>query len=106
MISIKSLSRRGFLNMGAAAGAGLLLPRTGLVRPAFAQAPLAPVDVKDAMIAFGHTGPVSDEGWTWAHDQGIKAVEAAFPGAGLIRFEQAPYADDQLYMVCKVNSHA
>lgn len=28
------------------------------------------------------------------------------PGAGLIRFEQAPYADDTLYMVCKVNSHA
>ena len=30
------------------------------------------------LIAFGHVGPVSDEGWTWSHDQGMKAVEAAF----------------------------
>ena len=94
MISIKSLSRRGFLNMGAAAGAGLLLPKTGLLRPAFAQAPLAPVDVKDAMIAFGHTGPVSDEGWTWAHDQGMKAVEAAFPGIRTAFVESVPYSAD------------
>ncbi|TIV22814.1 MAG: twin-arginine translocation signal domain-containing protein, partial [Mesorhizobium sp.] len=36
MISIEKLSRRGFLNMGAAAGASLLLPRTGLIGAASA----------------------------------------------------------------------
>lgn len=31
-------------------------------------------------IGFAHVGPVSDEGWTWSHDQGRKAVEKALPG--------------------------
>jgi hypothetical protein len=43
MLSSKALSRRGFLKMGAAVGASLILPQTGLIRPAFAQAPLPPV---------------------------------------------------------------
>ncbi len=30
------------------------------------------------LIAFGHVGPISDEGWTWSHDQGMKAVEEAY----------------------------
>jgi basic membrane protein A len=38
-----------------------------------AEAPQAPT-----LIAFGHVGPVSDEGWTWSHDQGMKAVEEAY----------------------------
>ncbi|MBT9385174.1 BMP family ABC transporter substrate-binding protein [Pseudooceanicola sp. CBS1P-1] len=94
MISTKELSRRGFLNMGAAAGAGLVLSQTGLIRPAHAAAPLAPVKAEEALIAFGHTGPTSDEGWTWAHDQGMKAVEAAFPGIKTTYVESIPYSAD------------
>lgn len=95
MISTKELSRRGFLNMGAAAGAGLVLSGAGgLIRPARAATPLAPVAAGDALIAFGHTGPTSDEGWTWAHDQGMKAVEAAFPGIRTSFVESIPYSAD------------
>src|SRR5262245_50142833 len=67
-------SRRRFLNLGAAAGSSLLLP-PGLIRSAHAAAPLPAVAEQDAVIAFGHTGPVTDEGWTWSHDQGMKAVK-------------------------------
>lgn len=38
----------------------------------------AEVSEEATLIAFGHVGPVSDEGWTWSHDQGMKAVEEAF----------------------------
>jgi len=87
-------SRRRFLQMGAAAGSSLLLPTAGLIRPAFAQGALAPVEAKDAVIAFGHTGPVTDEGWTWSHDQGMKAVEEAFPGIKTLFVESIPYSGD------------
>jgi len=42
------------------------------------QEPAAEPTEEPVLIAFGHVGPVSDEGWTWSHDQGMKAVEAAF----------------------------
>lgn len=32
------------------------------------------------LVSFAHIGPVSDEGWTWSHDQGRLAVEKAFKG--------------------------
>ena len=41
--------------------------------PAPAPAPAAPLK-----IAFAYVGPVGDAGWTFAHDQGRKAVEAEF----------------------------
>jgi basic membrane lipoprotein Med (substrate-binding protein (PBP1-ABC) superfamily) len=94
MIDLRNLSRRGFLNMGAAAGASLLLPKSGLVTPARAQTPLAAVAEEDAVIAFGHTGPVTDEGWTWSHDQGMKAVQAAFPKLKTLFVESIPYSAD------------
>ena len=31
-------------------------------------------------IGFIYVGPVGDHGWTYQHDQGRKAIEAAFPG--------------------------
>ena len=91
---IRDLSRRGFLNMGAAAGLGLILPQTGLIRPARAATPLAPVAAADAKIAWCYVGPTSDEGWTWAHDQGRLAVEAAFPGVTTSYLENMPYSAD------------
>ena len=93
MIDLRNLSRRGFLNMGAAAGTSLLLPG-GLIRPARAAEPLAAVAEENAVIAFGHTGPVTDEGWTWSHDQGMKAVQEAFPKLKTLFVESIPYSAD------------
>lgn len=94
MISTKALSRRGFLNMGAMAGASLVLPTTGLIRPAYAQTALAPVAEADATIAWGYVGPTADEGWTFAHDMGRQAVQAAFPALKTVFVENVPYSAD------------
>ncbi|RUX33666.1 BMP family ABC transporter substrate-binding protein [Mesorhizobium sp. M2A.F.Ca.ET.042.01.1.1] len=95
MISIEKLSRRGFLNMGAAVGASLLLPRTGLIGAARAAAPLPAVAEENAVIGFGHVGPVTDEGWTWAHHQGVLAVQKAFPKLKkVLEVENVPYSAD------------
>lgn len=91
MTKILTPDRRRFLGLGAAAGAGLLLPLGA--RPARA-AGFAPVAEKDAVIAFGHVGPVNDEGWTWSHDQGMKAVQAAYPQAKTLFVESIPYSAD------------
>jgi len=94
MSLIRPLSRRGFLQAGAMAGAGLLLPRTGLIRPAYAQSPLPPVAEADAKIAWAYVGPTADEGWTYAHDLGRQAVQAAFPALQTSYVENMPYAAD------------
>lgn len=94
MTLIKSLTRRGFLNAGAAAGLGLVLPRSGLIRPAHAATPLAPVAEEDAVIGWGYVGPTADEGWTFAHDQGRQAVEKAFPKLKTKYIENIPYSAD------------
>lgn len=95
MISIEKLSRRGFLNMGVAAGAALLLPRTGLIGAARAAGPLPAVAEEDAVIGFGHVGPVTDEGWTWAHHQGVLAVQETFPNLKkVLEVENVPYSAD------------
>ena len=56
--------------------------------------PLAAVAEENAVIAFGHTGPVTDEGWTWSHDQGMKAVQEAFPKLKTLFVESIPYSAD------------
>jgi basic membrane protein A and related proteins len=94
MIKIRDLTRRGFLNIGAAAGASLLLPKTGLISSARAAAPLPAVAEEDAVIAWGYVGPTSDEGWTYAHDLGRQAVAAAFPKAKTLFVENVPYSAD------------
>lgn len=94
-MDLRTLSRRGFLNMGAAAGASLLLPgMPGFKGVARAAAPLAAVKEEEAVIAFGHVGPVSDEGWTWTHHQGKEAVMAAFPKAKYLEVENIPFSAD------------
>ena len=94
MIKIRDLTRRGFLNIGAAAGASLLLPKSGLISPARAAAPLPAVAEEDAVIAWGYVGPTADEGWTYAHDLGRQAVAAAFPKAKTLFVENVPYSAD------------
>jgi len=46
------------------------------------------------IVAFAHVGPVSDEGWTWSHDQGRIAVEQAFPNVETITIESMPFSED------------
>jgi basic membrane protein A and related proteins len=46
--------------------------------PAAASAPAAAPKPEPLKIAFAYVGPVGDAGWTYAHDQGRKAVEAEF----------------------------
>jgi len=92
MIDLRNLSRRGLLNLGAGVGTSLVLP--SLIRPAGAATPLPAVPEDKAVIAFGHTGPVADEGWTWSHDQGMKAVQAAFPKLKTVFVESIPYSAD------------
>jgi len=91
---IRDLSRRGFLNIGAASGLGLILPKTGLIRPAHAAVPLPPVAEADARISWCYVGPTADEGWNYAHDQGRQAVEAAFPNLTTTFLENMPYSAD------------
>ena len=59
-----------------------------------AAAPLPPVKEEDALIAFGHTGPITDEGWTWAHNQGMLAVQKAYPKLKTVYVESIPYSAD------------
>jgi basic membrane lipoprotein Med (substrate-binding protein (PBP1-ABC) superfamily) len=93
MIDKSRLTRRRFLELGAAAGTAVGLAKAGFVGSASA-AEFAPIAEEDAVIAFGYVGPVSDEGWTWAHDQGRQAVQEAFPKARLIVVENIPYSAD------------
>ncbi|MCJ7569676.1 MAG: BMP family ABC transporter substrate-binding protein [Anaerolineales bacterium] len=46
------------------------------------------------IVAFAHVGPVSDEGWTYSHDQGRIAVEEAFPNVETITIESMPFSED------------
>jgi basic membrane lipoprotein Med (substrate-binding protein (PBP1-ABC) superfamily) len=87
------LDRRRFLNLTAAAGASLLLGR-GPGAAATAAKPLPPVAEESALIAFGHVGPVADGGWTWSHDQGVKAVQQAYPKLKTVTVESIPFSAD------------
>ncbi len=53
-------------------------PAATAAAPAAASAPAAPPKPEPLKIAFAYVGPVGDAGWTYAHDQGRKAVEAEF----------------------------
>jgi simple sugar transport system substrate-binding protein len=60
--------------------------------PAAAPEPAKPEPLK---IAFAYVGPVGDGGWTFAHDNGRKAVEAEFGDRVLTSFvEKVPEAAD------------
>jgi len=60
--------------------------------PAAAPEPAKPEPLK---IAFAYVGPVGDGGWTFAHDNGRKAVEAEFGDKVVTSFvEKVPEAAD------------
>ncbi|MBU6466034.1 MAG: BMP family ABC transporter substrate-binding protein, partial [Burkholderiales bacterium] len=52
-------------------------PEAAAAAPA-ASAPAAPPKPEPLKIAFAYVGPVGDGGWTFAHDNGRKAVEKEF----------------------------
>ena len=67
-----TVSRRKLIKgaVTAALAGPLMMPA---VRTRAAPAPLGtPVDPKDLIIAFGHVGPISDEGWTGAITRGAR----------------------------------
>lgn len=93
MFDMRKPSRRRFLGLAGAAGASLVMPRR-LVRPAAAAASFPAVKEEDAVIAFGYVGPVSDQGWTWSHNQGLQAIKKAFPKVKTLEVENVPYSAD------------
>ncbi|MBB2200386.1 BMP family ABC transporter substrate-binding protein [Gluconacetobacter tumulisoli] len=85
--------RRRMLGLAAgAAGSALLRPAP--LRATAAPRLLPPVAEADALIAFGHTGPITDGGWTAAHNQGVLAVRQAFPRLRTVYVESIPYSAD------------
>jgi len=66
--------------------------------PAPVSAPVAapePAKVEPLKVAFAYVGPVGDGGWTFAHDNGRKAVEAAYGDKVVTSFvEKVPESAD------------
>jgi basic membrane protein A and related proteins len=82
------LKKRSMLKLGtlsALAAAGLVgcgkseppAPTTSAAAPA-ASAPAPAAKPEPLKVAFAYVGPVGDGGWTFAHDNGRKAVEKEF----------------------------
>jgi len=63
----------------------IMIGGLGLMAPASSQAQDEPFKV-----AFIYVGPIGDLGWSWAHDQGRLAVEAAFPNVETAYQESVP----------------
>lgn len=92
---MKLITRRRILGAAAASLATPLILRSGgLITPARAAAPLPAVAEKDAVIAFGHSGPISDGGWTWKHHLGLEALQSAYPKAKYLEVESIPTSAD------------
>ncbi|GAN97048.1 basic membrane lipoprotein [Komagataeibacter europaeus NBRC 3261] len=83
-------TRRALLGMAGAAGSGLLRPARAETTPAWHR----PLAEADAVIGFGHTGPITDGGWSMVHDRGVQAVRRAFPKIRTIYVESVPYSAD------------
>jgi basic membrane protein A and related proteins len=80
-------SRRQVLQGSAALAGAALLP--GRSR---ASQTLPPVNPHTMTIAFGHVGPITDQGWSWTHHQGRLAIAAAYPGAKFLEVESIPFS--------------
>jgi basic membrane lipoprotein Med (substrate-binding protein (PBP1-ABC) superfamily) len=89
-----NISRRRLLAGTATLAAGVAGAPFILRSPAYAApAPLGtPIDPKDLIIAFGHVGPISDEGWTWSHHRGREAIAKAYPQAKILEVENIPFS--------------
>src|SRR3954462_7956236 len=85
---MNDLNKRSLLKLAAltaVASAALIgcgkkeeAPAPAPAAPAPAPAAAAPASAAPLKIAFAYVGPVGDGGWTFAHDNGRKAVEKEF----------------------------
>ena len=93
------LPKRSFIKFAAllAVTTAALVGCSKKDEPARAPAPAAAVPAKPEplKIAFAYVGPVGDGGWTFAHDNGRKAVEKAYGDKVLTSFvEKVPESAD------------
>ena len=79
------------LALGTVASAMLL----GCAKKEEAPAAVAPAKTEPLKIAFAYVGPVGDGGWTFAHDNGRKAIEKEFGDKVVTSFvENVPESAD------------
>jgi basic membrane protein A len=91
------LHKRSLLKFAAiSAVAAAALVGCGKKEAPPAPAPVAaPAKAEPLKIAFAYVGPVGDGGWTFAHDNGRKAVEAAYGDKVVTSFvEKVPESAD------------
>jgi simple sugar transport system substrate-binding protein len=96
------LSKRALFRLAAAAGVAATAALVGCGKkeepppPAPAPAPQAEAPKPEPLkAAWVYVGPVGDAGWTYAHDQGRKAVEAQFGDKVVTTFvEKVPEGAD------------
>lgn len=91
------LKLAAFSAVAAAALAGCGKKEEAAPAPASAPAPTAaaPAKAEPLKIAFAYVGPVGDGGWTYAHDNGRKAVEKEFGDKVVTSFvEKVPESAD------------
>jgi basic membrane protein A len=91
----RSFPSRAALALALAGLAGCNKSEPPPPAPAPAAAPAAPAAPAPFKVAFAYVGPVGDAGWTFAHDQARKAVEAEFGAKVATSFvENVPEAAD------------
>jgi basic membrane protein A len=96
------LQKRSLLKLAAlsAVATAALMGCSKKEEPAPAPAPVptaasAPAKVEPLKVAFAYVGPVGDGGWTYAHDNGRKAVEQAYGDKVVTSFvEKVPESAD------------
>jgi simple sugar transport system substrate-binding protein len=88
----------GLTSVAAAAalvGCGKKEEAPAAAAPASAPAAAAPAKAEPLKVAFAYVGPVGDGGWTFAHDNGRKAVEKEFGDKVVTSFvEKVPESAD------------
>jgi len=94
-----NLTKRSLLALAAAATLAACgkkeEPAQQVAAPATPASPAASAAPAQLKVAFAYIGPVGDGGWTYAHDQGRKAVEAEFGNKITTSFvENVPEAAD------------
>jgi basic membrane protein A len=94
MTDLQKRSLLKFAAISAVAAAALVGCGKKEAPPAPAPA-AAPAKAEPLKIAFAYVGPVGDGGWTFAHDNGRKAVEAAYGDKVVTSFvEKVPESAD------------
>ena len=94
--NVRNVSRRAFAVAGLASAALLVGCGKKEEAPPAAKAASAPAPAPALKAAWVYIGPVGDAGWTFAHDQGRKAVEAEFGDKLKTTFvEKVSYADGE-----------